>query len=303
MTLQEAINEFRIHLSVARSSATAKTYGVALTHLATYGIMAGWGTIEEVHPGHFLAYLKEGRSSVTLASYMTALSVFAEFCHDEDILANGGYVLFRRRLKRARGRAPERKIPAVPSESTFQAILTEARMDRGGTISQNLIRLRDIALVETLRATGCRVAEVVSLRRRDLKNGAAVITGKGRKMRTIFFDEVAQGAVETYLSIRGDTESGNPVFARHDRLTAKVSAMSTTSVRNVIDRLALAAGVDPKTISPHKLRHRFATKVLGATGNLAGVQDLLGHSSPATTRIYARLAVSQLADLHNGVTL
>jgi site-specific recombinase XerD len=265
--------------------------------------MAQWTEVAEVHPGHFLAYLKEGRSAVTLSSYMTALSQFAEFCHDEEILANGDYVLFRRRLKRVRGRAPERKIPAVPSEDAFQALLAEAHKDRGGTLLQNLARLRDIALVETLRATGCRVAEAVSLRRRDLKNGKAVITGKGRKMRTIFFDEAAQGAIETYLSIRGDADPDNPVFARHDRLATGASAMSTTSVRNVIDRLAMAARLDPKSVSPHKFRHRFGAKVLSGTGDLSGLQDLLGHASPVTTRLYSRLTPGHLADLHGSVSL
>lgn len=302
MNLQEAIGEFRAHLAIARSGATAKTYGTALTHLASYATMEGVETVDNIHPGHFLAYLGD-KSPVTLGGYMTALSQFAEFCHDEDILANGAYVLFKRRLKRLRGRTPTRKIPTVPTEETFQAILAEVHTDRGGTIRQNLMRLRDIALVETLRSTGCRAAEAVSLRRRHLNGGSAVITGKGNKMRTVFFDEAALGAVETYLSIRGDTDPDNPIFARHDRLATGVTPLSTTSIRNVIDRLAQRAGVDPLTVTPHKFRHRFATLILSATGNLAATQDLMGHSSPTTTRIYTQLANSQLADLHGAVAL
>ena len=302
MELQAAITEFQTHLSVARSAATAKTYGVALTHLAAYGTMGGVESVAEVNPGHFLAYLG-GKSPVTLASYLTALSQFGEFCHDEGILTNGDYLQFKRRLKRVRGRAPERKIPQVPPEAAFQAILAEAHKDTGGTIRQNLGRLRDIALVETLRSTGCRAAEAVSLRRRHLNGAQATITGKGNKMRTIFFDQAAQDAIETYLALRGDTNPDNPVFARHDRLAKGILPISTTTVRNTIDRLAEAAGIDPKSISPHKLRHRFATKILGATGNLAATQDFLGHSSPATTRIYAKLANDQLAGLHGSVSL
>lgn len=303
MKLNKSISEFRLHLTVARSAATTLTYGTALRHLASYAIMEGIETVDQIHPGHFLAFIKEGRSPVTLAGYMTTLSQFAEFCHDEESLTNGAYVLFKRRLKRVRGRAPERKIPKVPSEEVFQAILAEAREPFSGTIRQNLGHLRDIALVETLRSTGCRVQEVVSLQSRHLNGGMAMITGKGDKMRTVFFDEVAQAAIETYLALRGDTDKDNPVFARHDRLAVGVMPLSTTSVRNAIDRLAHGAGVDPLAMTPHKFRHRFATRILTSTGNLAGVQDLLGHSSPATTRIYAKLSVSHLANIHEGVSL
>jgi site-specific recombinase XerD len=265
--------------------------------------MAQWNEVSEVHPGHFLAYLKEGRSAVTLSSYMTALSQFAEFSHDENLLANGTYVLFRSRLKRVQGRVPARKIPTVPTEESFQAILTEVHKDHGGTIRQNLMRLRDIAVLETLRSTGCRVAEVVSLCRRDLRNGTALITGKGKKMRMIFFDDAAQDAIETYLALRGDTDPGNPVFARHDRRAQGAMPLSTTSVRNIIDRLAIAAGLDPGSVSPHKFRHRFGARVLSSTGDLSGLQDLLGHASPVTTRLYSRLTSSHLADLHGSVAL
>jgi len=302
MELNMAIEKFQRHLAVARSNATAKTYSVALSHLAAYGKMESVRTVEQVHPGEFVAYLGE-REATTISSYLTALSQFAEFCHTEAILENGKYLLFKRRLQSVRGRTKSRKLPELPQEHVFQAILKEARGDTGGTIRQNLTRLRNIAILETLRATGCRVSEIVNLRRKDLVGNRATVTGKGEKMRIVFFDAAAHEAVMTYLDIRGDVSPYNYVFSRHDRKAKGVMPISATSVRYMIDGLATKAGIDPAEISPHKFRHRFATKVLGATGNLAGVQDMLGHASPTTTRIYARLSAEQLHSLHDAVQL
>ena len=301
--LNTTIEDFRRHLAVARSAATAKTYGVALTHLAAYAKMEGVETVSEVHPGHYMGYLKEGRSPVSLSSYMTALSQFAEYAHDEGLLLNGDYLKFKARLRRVRGQRQDRKIPDVPPEETFQALMEEARAERGSTPRQALMRLRNIALMETLRSTGCRVAEVVGLRRSDLADGRALVTGKGSKMRIVFFDATSWDAVTEYLDRRGDTAPSAPVFARHDRLARGITGISTTSVRNLIDTLAKRAGIDPAHVSPHKFRHRFGTTVLEASGNLAAVQDLMGHSNPSTTRIYARLGPDVLSTVHDGAQL
>jgi len=274
-----------------------------MDHLLRYASEAGIETVAEIHPGHFMASIVEGRSPATVALYMTALTQFAEFCHEEETLPNGHYVTFRRRLKRLRGGSVERKLPQVPPEEVFTAVLEAAHRDPGGTIRQNMLRLRDIALLETLRSTGCRVAEVVKLRRRHLAEGRARVVGKGSKTRVVYLDERAQRALDTYLDLRGDTNPESPVFARHDRGAKGLQAMSTSSVRNVVDRLAEEAGVDPSLISPHKFRHRMATRILAGTGHLAAVQDLLGHADPATTRVYAKLADDDLQAVHNSVVL
>lgn len=298
-----AVEKFIRHLSVSRSAATVRTYGIPLTHLAESA------TIDDValfHPGEFLADLKEerGLSSISLSAYMTAISQFIEFMHTEGIVSNGNYLTMKARLSAVRGRTPQRKLPDIPAEEQFQAILCAARTAQANTNRQAVMNMRNIAILEVLRSTGCRVAEAAGMTVGDLSGNRARITGKGDRMRVVFFDEAAAEAVYNYLHLRGTPlHKSEPVFIRHDRRAVGVQPMSTTSVRNIIDGLAEQAGLDPSSVSPHKFRHRFASTILAATGNLAATQDLLGHSSPATTRIYARLTAEMLEGLHAAVAL
>ena len=173
---------------------------------------------------------------------------------------------------------------------------------RGDRLS--LIRLRDIALLEVLRSTGMRVGEIVALRQSNLiqKSHTARVTGKGDKQRIVYFDEPAWSTLKSYHAMRSKkmepTLLGAPVFVRHDRQAgAHLLPLSTNAVRVIFTQLAQSAGID-EWIHPHGLRHAFAERVLAKTGNLAVVQDLLGHASPETTRIYAKTTAPQLAEAH-----
>jgi site-specific recombinase XerD len=130
-----------------------------------------------------------------------------------------------------------------------------------------------------------------------------MVTGKGRKQRLVYFDDKAWGAVNHYLKVRADGAAGRslaslPLFARHDRgAGSRVLPISTNTVRSAITQLGQMAGLD-EAITPHLLRHRFATRVLSATHDLAATQDLLGHAAPTTTRIYAKLTDEDTAEAH-----
>lgn len=304
MDIKTAAQEFERHLKVSRSPATVKAYGTALTHLENWVIIQGVEDVADINLGQFFSDLKEARSVSrrSMAAYMVAVSQFISFLHVDQIITDAQFAALKRKLDSLRGRTPDRKIPEVPEEAAFQAVLAQARVYTGGTPRQNMMYLRNIALLETLRSTGCRVAEVVSMKVKDLGTMSAIITGKGDRMRVVYFDAQAWSAIQDYLEARG-SEPADPVFARHDRRAKGTLSMSKTSVRSMLDGLAVAAGVDPKTMTPHKFRHRFATKVLEGTGNLAVTQDLMGHANPATTRVYARLTDGKLALAHSGVAL
>jgi site-specific recombinase XerD len=161
---------------------------------------------------------------------------------------------------------------------------------------RELARLRDIAIVETLRSTGCRVGELVSMHRGDLDWMAhsALVKGKGTKYRKVYFDDRAWRALSTYLRARedgGDARalSRYPVFCGHgNRSGSTRSPLTTRHVSRTIRQLADQAGIAEVGVTPHYFRHVFATRALERTENLALVQDMLGHASPATTRVYAR---------------
>ncbi|MHB1005175.1 MAG: tyrosine-type recombinase/integrase [Chloroflexota bacterium] len=157
---------------------------------------------------------------------------------------------------------------------------------------QRLEMLRDRALLLTLYATGMRRSEIASLSRGDIQDGRSpegLITGKGEKERIVFFDEQAMAAIRAYLEARGDPYL--PVFLRHDDGRGKPGPrgehwrLSPTSVWDVVRRYGRLAGVE---VTTHHLRHLKARVMLNAGAQLSEVQDLLGHASPATTKmIYA----------------
>jgi site-specific recombinase XerD len=160
-------------------------------------------------------------------------------------------------------------------------------------------------MLEALRASGMRVGELVRLKRDDLdyRTRSARVTGKGDKQRIVYFDDAAWRAIQAYLKMRNDGAKGRalyqlPLFARHDRRASdRVLPLTTDTVRWVFNQLARDANIEI-TMTPHSLRHAFATKILEATGDLALVQDMLGHSSPTTTRIYAKVSSKRMRDAH-----
>ena len=170
------------------------------------------------------------------------------------------------------------------------------RGDKAADRNRELSRLRDIAIIETLRSTGCRVGELVGMRRGDLDWMAhsALVKGKGSKYRKVYWDPTAWRALKVYLQAREDGGDARglarlPVFCGHgNRSGSTPSPLTTRHVSRTIQRLAKRAGIAEVGVTPHYFRHVFATRALERTQNLALVQDMLGHASPATTRVYAK---------------
>jgi site-specific recombinase XerD len=322
-TVERAIEAFRQDLSIRRSRHTVEAYSTALRHFASfcedqYKPVAEMSA-EDISPDMALGFVRWLRvtnpvGSTTQDNYMTAISRFYRWMMLEGRASfdAADYARLQERLSDVRGRRPPRPLPRVPTEDAVRALVQAAyavplpeEPETSKGRRAGLLRLRNIAVIETLRSTGARVGELVSLRRENLdyERRAAVVTGKGQKQRLIYFDEQAWSALTHYLHARLDGGSGRslsslPLFARHDRgAGVKVLPVSTNTMRAVVNQLCQSAGLD-ETITPHLFRHRFATGVLSATHDLAATQDLLGHASPTTTRIYARLTDQETAEAH-----
>jgi site-specific recombinase XerD len=322
-TIAWGVEAYLRDLGILRSARTVKTYATTLHHLVAFcgerGQPADALPISALTPDLALDFVRwlsteHKLKTATLHNYLTALARFYRWLMLEDkaSFAASDYARLQERLADIRGRGLRRSLPRVPAEDAVQALLAAAYdvplPDAPGTSAgrrATLLRLRNIALLEVLRSTGARVGEIVSLYRSDLDHTrrAAVVTGKGQKQRLIYFDEVAWRAVDMYLRERRDGASGRPLasfplFARHDRgAGSQLLPITTNTARAVLDELTHLAGLD-ETITPHLLRHRFATGILAATGNLAATQDLLGHASPNTTRIYTHLTDNDAAVAH-----
>ncbi len=160
---------------------------------------------------------------------------------------------------------------------------------------------RDRAVISLLFSTGLRVSELVSLKRNQisLKSGEFSVTGKGGKVRPVFLGTVARDDLNDYISSRTDA---NPfVFIRHYKNpeldTKRKSPLTPRSVQRILNHWAKLAGID-KPVSPHKLRHSFATDLLRNGADLRSVQALLGHSSITTTQVYTHVTNKSLKDIH-----
>jgi site-specific recombinase XerD len=207
----------------------------------------------------------------------------------------------------------------LPSHAIVEALLEVVRKPlelapntpEGERRRHELARLRNIAMVEALLSSGMRVSELARLRRGHLlydDQGAILKYTKGKKEREVLFSDRAWAAIMAYLAERRDGAGRGPladlpVFSRHDRAaSSKVLPLTTRTVQNLFADLAQEAGIaDRFHLTPHTLRHFFATEFLSLTGNLALTQYALGHASPNTTRIYAQTRREDFKRAHREV--
>lgn len=184
-----------------------------------------------------------------------------------------------------------RPLPHSLSESQVEALLAAPDTDSS-------LGVRDRAMLETLYATGLRVSELVrlSLLEVNLEVGVVRIVGKGNKERLVPLGEQAISWIKRYLSnARGDilgVRQSESLF-----VTARGSAMTRQSFWYIIKRYALLADIQ-QHLSPHTLRHAFATHLLNHGADLRSVQMLLGHADLSTTQIYTHIARERLQSLH-----
>ncbi len=171
----------------------------------------------------------------------------------------------------------------------------------------NLDVLRDRAVLGTLFSTGMRVSELCSLDRDkiDTTRGELSIRGKGGKIRVVFLSDDAKEDIKQYVDKRSDvdealfiqipkskTPPGNDPPAGGLRLTPR-------SIQRIVGKYATKAGIVGKSVSPHTLRHSYATDLLRNGADIRSVQSLLGHSSVTTTQIYTHVTDKQLREVHN----
>jgi site-specific recombinase XerD len=219
--------------------------------------------------------------------HLIALRSFLKFCAKRDIPA-----LTADKIELAR---------VVRKQVTF---LTPDEVERlfAEPNTATLPGLRDRAILELLFSSGLRVSELVGLDREhiNIKRREFMVRGKGQKDRPIFISEDAANWVQEYFDKRTDT--AKPAFARYSgRKTVDTSGnfhrLTARSVQRMVAKYALLAGIT-KHVSPHTLRHSFATDLLMNGADLRSVQAMLGHSNISTTQIYTHVTDPHLKSVH-----
>lgn len=167
----------------------------------------------------------------------------------------------------------------------------------------NLKTLRDKAILELFFSTGLRLSELCSLDRDlDLSKDEFSIRGKGEKVRVVFLSNSAKDAIREYLKNRKDLDE--PLFIQYSRniskgnsATGKDGRLTPRSIERIVKYYAIKAGISKK-VTPHVIRHSFATDLLSNGADIRSVQMMLGHANIATTQIYTHITDKQLRDVH-----
>ena len=233
----------------------------------------------------FIAHLSRRTRASSQARYLSTLRRFYRW------QVGRGRLVSDPTLKLANPSLPSR-LPKVMSEKQVEALLDAPDLDTP-------LGRRDRAMLETLYATGLRVSELVNLKQHEvgLADGVLRALGKGSKERLVPLGQVAIDWIARYLTdTRPDILNGQ----HSDDLfvTARGGAMTRQAFWQLIKRYALIAGIDPAKLSPHVLRHAFATHLLNHGADLRVVQLLLGHADISTTQIYTHVARERLKSLH-----
>ncbi len=241
-------------------------------------------TAEEADYRHYLhAQSRAGKSTKTVARRLAAIRVMLRFSPDED--GRAGRIL--QQLDRPK---PEQSLPKVLSRAQVNELI-------GAPNPKSLLYHRDVAILELLYASGLRASELCDMKMRDLNLSVGVvrILGKGMKERIVPVGAQARAAIERYLA------ECRPRLAR----TAD-ERLFLSRTGKPLDRIALWMLVEKygrksgilRGVSPHTLRHCFATHLLGGGADLRTVQELLGHSDISTTQIYTHVDADRLKAVH-----
>jgi site-specific recombinase XerD len=318
MTTNDAVTKFLEQLAASKAANTVKLYGIGIARFCAHVRKTDPATItvDDV-AGFAVAMHKDGLAAASREAYLTAVTLFVRWCVKTRVITLDAADSERLHDLTRENRTRRAPLPHPADSETIAALLNAThpeRQSKGEPIPTKpapaaglarLRQLRDVALIHALRSSGMRVGEVVKLTRGDLDktHRSARVTGKGNKERVVYFDETAWGAIECYLRERRDGAltralSDLPLFARHSRTSSnRRLPLTTHQVQRIFAELCERAQLDTRA-TPHALRHAFATRVLDATSDLAAVQDLLGHVSPTTTRVYARVSSKRMRDAH-----
>jgi site-specific recombinase XerD len=168
----------------------------------------------------------------------------------------------------------------------------------GAPCGDDLKSLRDKAILELLFSTGLRLSELCSLSRDlDVQKDEFSVRGKGEKIRVVFISQVARAALKAYLSKRVDFDDALFAQAKNANEIRSSIRLTPRSVERMVKYYALKAGISKK-VTPHIIRHSFATDLLQNGADIRSVQMMLGHANIGTTQIYTHITDKQLRDVH-----
>ena len=246
--------------------------------------------IDHITIREYLAKLyREKRKKTSIARKLATLRTFFKFlCREQVLEMNPARLVSSPRL--------EKKLPKVLSVDDVVRFIETPD-------TETVLGKRDRAILELLYATGIRVAELagINLDDIDFKNESIRVRGKRRKERIVPFGSKAKEALQVYLGVRGDLLIEAPEDQREPMalfMNYQGTRITTRSVGRMIDKYVTECAL-AHDISPHSLRHSFATHLLSAGADLRAIQELLGHARLSTTQIYTQVSMEKLMEVYD----
>ncbi|CDQ19426.1 tyrosine recombinase XerD subunit [Halobacillus karajensis] len=288
--MQHALEDFFHYLTVERglSVNTIQSYKRDLSQYGRFmkeqqGV-SSWGEVTRAHIMKYLHHLNdEGRSAATIARLLSSIRLFHQFLIREKVTEQDPSLHIETPKK-------DRKLPKVLSSNDVDKLLNIHAKDP--------LSARNKAMFEMLYATGLRVTELVSLKVTDLHltMGFVRCLGKGSKERIIPLGDMAKEAIENYLQVGREAlvkqKRTEELFVNHHG-----NALSRQGFWKILKAVAREMGVN-KELTPHTLRHSFATHLLENGADLRAVQEMLGHADISTTQIYTHVSKTRLKDVY-----
>jgi site-specific recombinase XerD len=241
----------------------------------------------------------DGLNKRTQNYHMIALRTFLKYLAKMDVEA-----LSAEKIELAK--EPDREVHFLEVDELLRLLETPLHDAHGKRVDNpSLVQLRDKALLELLFSTGLRVSEAAGLKKDmvNLKKDEFTVRGKGSKLRVVFLSDAARNALTAYFKKREDLSPF--IFISHDRAKSgrekkedyKPAPLTSRSIQRLVDKYARAAGI-MKKVTPHTMRHTYATDLLQNGADIRSVQSMLGHSSITTTQIYTHITDKRLRETH-----
>ena len=284
------VDKFLRYLQVEKNTSplTVKNYAADISLFSNFlaerlGKDFQWQKIGVLDIRAYLALLnKEKYARTTIARRISSLRSFYKFLMRENYVEQNHFV-------KVRTPKLEKRLPVFLEELEINEILTLPDKDTLG--------LRDQAILELLYATGCRVSELVGLTVTNIDLGSqyVLLLGKGNKERIVPIGHTCCQAVRQYLQVtRGALMEKNKTEA-HDKVfvNSRGGPLTDRSVRRILDKYITQLAMQKK-VSPHTIRHTFATHLLDHGADLRAVQELLGHANLSTTQIYTHITTERI---------
>ncbi|MFA5827181.1 MAG: site-specific tyrosine recombinase/integron integrase [Candidatus Paceibacterota bacterium] len=294
--IEKLKREFLEYLEIEKGSSlkTIENYNRYLVRFFSFGKIEKPKDINDEKVREFRLFLNrqsgiktKGQISATMKKntqnyYLIALRVFLKYLMKREVSS-----LSPDRIELAK--IKERSLDLITGEELNRLLL--------GPDGSNLKNLRDKAILELFFSTGLRVSELASLNRDlDLSKGEFSIRGKGEKVRVVFLSDSAKKAIKEYLAKRPDMEEA--MFIQISTINKKgTSRLTPRSIERIVKFYAIKAGISKK-VTPHIIRHSFATDLLQNGADIRSVQMMLGHSNISTTQIYTHITDKQLQEVH-----